>query len=88
MAALIQYAFNNQNQWKSAGLPKLVDTAHSIVELGSKDDGKWYVEVLFENTDEVPDNGLLDQKAVEPKPHHFIGYPTLDQYEQSKQSEV
>jgi hypothetical protein len=93
MAVVIQYAFNNENQWKSAGEPKLVDTASEIIVLGKKivdtitdpetgevapvfeTNGKYYVEVLFADYDEVPDNGLLANKAVSEIPHHFIGYP-------------
>lgn len=91
MAVVIQYEFNTEGQWKNAGLPKLVDTATEIVVLGRKVTGyngvkenglpkpvfgnKYYVEVLFANEDEVPDNGLLENKAVDNKPHYFIGYP-------------
>ncbi len=93
MAVVIQYEFNTEGQWKNAGLPKLVDTASEIIVLGRKITGyngtdangnpvpvygnKYHVEVLFKNLDEVPDNGLLAAKAVEPIPHQFIGYPTF-----------
>ena len=99
MAAIIQYEFNNENQWKSAGLPTLVDTANTIMELGRKITGyngvdangfpiavygnKYYVECLFTDTDLIPDNGLTANKAVEPIPHQFIGYPSLEEYEAS-----
>jgi hypothetical protein len=76
MAVVIQYAFNNENQWVNAGEPKLVETATEIIILGkSQNTGKYHVEVLFANEDEVPDNGLLANKAVIEIPHHFIGYP-------------
>lgn len=76
MAVVIQYEFNTEGQWKNAGLPKLVDTATEIVVLGlSEVTGKYHVEVLFANEDEVPDNGLLAQKSVNYTPHYFIGYP-------------
>ena len=104
MPALVQYAFNNPQQWKSAGEPKLIDTAHTIVELGEKD-GKYHVEVLFQDyevevldeqgnptgetkwVDDVPVNGLLAAKAINPIPHKFIGYETLQEYELRKQKE-
>jgi len=99
MSAITQYAFNNVNQWGNAGLPKLVDTTSHITVLGRKITGyngvdldgfpipvfgnKYYVECLFTDTDFIPDNGLLAQKAVEPIPHQFIGYPSLKEYEAS-----
>lgn len=86
MAALIQYEFNNKQQYESAGLPQLQDATH-ITVLGEKD-GKYYVEVLYANLDDVPDNGLLAQKAIDPIPHQFLNYISLQEYEQSKQSEV
>lgn len=86
MAAIIQYAFENQKQWETAGEPKLLDTATYIIELGFRD-GKWHVEVLFEDTDDVPDNGLLAAKAVNPVPHKFVGYESLRQYEERKERE-
>ena len=82
MAAIIQYAFNTVGQWENAGLPKLIDTASHITVLGEKN-GKFYVECLFIDTDLIPDNGLTAQKAVEPIPHQFIGYPSLSEYEES-----
>jgi len=100
MAAIIQYAFNTVGQWENAGLPKLINTASHITLLGRKItayDGvdsegipipifgdKYYVECLFTDTGLIPDNGLLAQKAVEPIPHQFIGYPSLTEYEASK----
>jgi len=91
MAAIIQYAFNTQGQWENAGLPKLVDTASHITVLGEKttvdsngkSTTKYYVECLFADTDLIPDNGLTGNKAVEPIPHQFIGYPSLTEYEAS-----
>jgi len=91
LAAIIQYAFNTEGQWENAGLPKLIDTASQITVLGEKttvdDKGKettkYYAECLFTDTDLIPDNGLLAQKAVEPIPHQFIGYPSLEEYEAS-----
>jgi hypothetical protein len=76
MAIVIQYAFNNENQWKNAGEPKLIETATEIIVLGFNSvSGKYHVEVLFADDDEVPDNGLLANKAVNEIPHHFINYP-------------
>ncbi len=76
MAVVIQYEFNTEGQWKNAGEPKLADTATEIIVLGlSEVTGKYHVEVLFANDDEVPDNGLLANKAVNYTPHYFIGYP-------------
>ncbi len=86
MAVVIQYEFNTEGQWKNAGLPKLVDTADEIIVLGRRTNaegnptGKYHVEVLFEG--ELPENGLLAAKAVEPIPHQFIGYPNLSEFEE------
>lgn len=78
MAVVIQYEFNTEGQWKNAGLPKLIDTATEIIPLGlSETTGKYHVEVLFANDDEVPENGLLVQKTTAKIPHQFIGYPTF-----------
>lgn len=107
MPALVQYEFNNEGQWKSAGEPKLVETAFSIADLGfNPETGKYHVEAVFldrlvdvldesgnptgekEWVDDVPDNGLLAAKTVNPKPHQFIGFETLEQYENRKNPPV
>lgn len=76
MAAVIQYAFNTEGQWKNAGLPKLVDTADEIIVLGYNEvTKKYHIEVLFIDEDQVPDNGLTANKAVSRIKHEFIGYP-------------
>ena len=89
MAVVVQYEFNNKNDWENAGAPKLVETATEIIVLGRRIDpetknpvGKYYVEVLFANLDDVPENGLLAAKAVDPIPHQFIGYPNLSEFEE------
>lgn len=78
MAVVIQYEFNTEGQWKSAGEPKLIDTADEIVVLGyNGETKKYHVEVLFIDESVASNNGLLDAKAVSKTPHQFIGYPTF-----------
>ena len=85
MAAIVQYEFNTEGQWKNAGEPKLVEAATHITVLGlNPETGKYHVEVLYADIDDVPDNGLLNSKSIKPIPHQFIGYESLQEYEERK----
>lgn len=60
MPAIVQYEFNNENQWRSAGEPKLIETALAITPLGlNPETGKYHVEALFEDrlVDVLDENG-------------------------------
>lgn len=89
MAVIIQYEFDTENEWETAGNPKLVDTATVIVSLGKKTVGydsndapilgeKYYVEVLFADLADAPDNGLANKKATEPIPHMYLGFENVE----------
>tara|TARA_R100000789_G_scaffold79427_1_gene74630 strand:- start:265 stop:528 length:264 start_codon:yes stop_codon:yes gene_type:complete len=85
MPAIIQYEFNNEKQWKTAGEPRIIDTAAHIAELDFNPiTGRYHVEVIFIDTDDVPENGLLSAKTSNPIPHEFIGFETLEEYQKRK----